>query len=209
MCFIQVGSAHKMDHKIFIWDKKEGSLVKMLEGPKEQLNDLAWHPVRAVIASAAAHGSIYIWATNHQENWSAFAPDFKELDENVEYEEREDEFDIIETIDELIRQHKEEEDVDIDVTTVDKVKILQSDDDEELFYLPTHPDKESVDGDEAYREDHENNGSQYVPIKRTTKKITVAKKVALSKTRKIKAERNSEIDEAPKSKKMKYNRKGN
>ena len=33
------------------------------------------------------------------ELWSAYAPNFKELDENEEYEEKEDEFDIVRALD--------------------------------------------------------------------------------------------------------------
>ncbi len=38
---------------------------------------------------------VNIWSQTAVELWSAYAPNFKELDENEEYEEREDEFDIV------------------------------------------------------------------------------------------------------------------
>ncbi|KAJ1979114.1 chromatin binding protein [Dimargaris verticillata] len=91
------GSAHKAEHNIYVWDKNATNLEKMLTGPKEQLLDLTWHPFRPIAVSVSVFGNIYIWGGKHREdwrNWNAFAPDFKELEENVEYVEREDEFDI-------------------------------------------------------------------------------------------------------------------
>lgn len=38
--------------------------------------------------------TVYVWGTIPKEKWSAFAPDFSEIDDNIEYQEREDEFDI-------------------------------------------------------------------------------------------------------------------
>ena len=40
-------------------------------------------------------GNILIWHCPHPERWGAFAGGFEEVDENVEYEEKEDEFDIV------------------------------------------------------------------------------------------------------------------
>ncbi|KAI9347931.1 WD40-repeat-containing domain protein [Zopfochytrium polystomum] len=93
--YIVGGSAAKHVHKIFLWEKASGALVKILEGPKEGLSDLSWHPYRPILASVSTFGAIYVWTVTVHENWSAFAPDFEELEDNIEYEEKEDEFDII------------------------------------------------------------------------------------------------------------------
>lgn len=47
--------------------------MKILEGPKEALIDLAWHPVHPIVLSVSMTGLVYIWAKDYTENWSAFA----------------------------------------------------------------------------------------------------------------------------------------
>ena len=83
-----------------------------MEGPKEPLLDVhvsycqyfnvivlisddQCHPLMSMICSVNTFGGIYIWSTVTTEKWGAFAAHFEELDENLEYIEREDEFDIV------------------------------------------------------------------------------------------------------------------
>jgi COMPASS component SWD1 len=54
-----------------------------------------WHPIKSCIASTTNIGNVLLWHFPSPERWGAFAGGFEELDENVEYEEREDEFDIV------------------------------------------------------------------------------------------------------------------
>ncbi|GAV74696.1 WD40 domain-containing protein [Cephalotus follicularis] len=132
------GSASKGEHKIYIWDRA-GHLVKILEGPKEALIDLAWHPVHPIVVSVSLTGLVYIWAKDYTENWSAFAPDFKELEENEEYVEREDEFDLMPET-EKVKESDINEDEEVDIVTVEKDTFSDSDmSQEELCFLPAIP----------------------------------------------------------------------
>ncbi|MED6174826.1 hypothetical protein PIB30_072729 [Stylosanthes scabra] len=143
------GSASKGEHKIYIWDRA-GHLVKILEGPKEALIDLAWHPVRPIVVSVSLNGIVYIWAKDYTENWSAFAPDFKELEENEEYVEREDEFDLIPET-EKVKGSDVNEDEEVDIVTTEKDPAFSDSDmsQEELCFLPATPSRDVPEQDKC------------------------------------------------------------
>ncbi|KAF3932844.1 hypothetical protein ABW19_dt0209519 [Dactylella cylindrospora] len=104
-----------MNHDVYIWETTKGSLVKILEGPKEELGFVDWHPTRPMIAASGLEtGRIYIWATNNPQRWSALAPDFQELEENVEYIEKEDEFDYKDRA-EMTKARLDREDEEVDL----------------------------------------------------------------------------------------------
>lgn len=88
-----------------------------------------------------------IWSKNQVENWSAFAPDFTELDENVEYSEHESEFDEEDEDKDVVvdeRENEKREDIDIDVETVKKIDAFCSSDEEresaDFLFLPITPE---------------------------------------------------------------------
>ncbi|ODQ77729.1 hypothetical protein BABINDRAFT_172775 [Babjeviella inositovora NRRL Y-12698] len=108
-------------HDVYMWETSMGSLVKILEGPKEELVDVAWNYNKcAISATGIDSGTIYVWSIVIPQKWSALAPDFVEIEENIEYEESEDEFDIVP--DEEINQRLlNEEDEEVDILTRETV----------------------------------------------------------------------------------------
>ncbi|CAK9437854.1 uncharacterized protein LODBEIA_P22320 [Lodderomyces beijingensis] len=115
-----IASTHgQSSHDLYLWETSMGSLVKILEGSNEELIDVKWNYHRCKIGSIGLDsGSIYIWSVQFPQKWSALAPDFVEVEENIDYVEKEDEFDILDES-ELNKMRMEEEDVEVDVTTME------------------------------------------------------------------------------------------
>ncbi|CBY13635.1 unnamed protein product [Oikopleura dioica] len=157
--FVCAGSAKQ--HQIYIWEKatetkavSQTQLVKILEGTRgEQLLDVVWHPVRPIVVSVS-NGMISVWSRNQVENWSAFAPEFTELDENVEYDEKESEFDE-EDEDKSLPPDEAElfQDIEIDVEKVEKIEAFFSSDEEDFddgcIYIPVAPDVDDPEDNPA------------------------------------------------------------
>ena len=136
------------NHELYIWERNHGSLVRMLEGPKEEQGVIEWHPSRAHLAACGLEtGRIYIWSVTSPQKWSALAPDFAEVEENVEYVENEDEFDIYGQ-EEIHQRRLDAEDEDVDVLTVDPAK--PGEDEEEKFRIPILFDLGESDSEEEF-----------------------------------------------------------
>jgi len=165
------------NHELYIWERGHGSLVRMLEGPKEEQGVIEWHPHKALLAACGLEtGRINIWSVTSPQRWSALAPDFAEVEENVEYIEKEDEFDI-HPQEEIQKRRLDQEDEDIDVLVVTngggldevdsfRVPILfnlgESDSEEEFVNVSLGTVRRKSPGDE----DGEATGEEKVPGKK-------------------------------------------
>lgn len=119
-----------MNPDIYVWERSHGSLVKILEGPREELGVVEWHPTRPmVVACGLESGCIYTWSIVSPQKWSALAPDFGEVEENVEYIEREDEFDV-HPAEEIHQRRLDQEDEIPDVLTIEEPMDNGTDDDD-------------------------------------------------------------------------------
>eukprot|EP00878_Enallax_costatus_P008310 GHUV01008688.1.p1 GENE.GHUV01008688.1~~GHUV01008688.1.p1 ORF type:complete len:460 (+),score=137.30 GHUV01008688.1:145-1524(+) len=133
-------------HRIYFWTEAWGRMERVLEAPKsDNAQELAWHPTRSCLITLTSSGKVYIWSHIWDENWSSFAPDFYELDENVEYVEEEDEFDLNPKPSTANADEADSiEEEDVDVLTREKLCAFSSDEEDErmtgdeapVYYLP-------------------------------------------------------------------------
>eukprot|EP00980_Cylindrotheca_fusiformis_P003093 scaffold720_cov114-Cylindrotheca_fusiformis.AAC.1 len=136
-----VGGANRADNKyeLYIWNMATGALMDKLTGATVELFGVAWHPTRSFLAVATSDGLVDVWGPRI--NWTAFAPDFQALPQNVEYVECEDEFDVLEDDSQIEKKAEKEEDenANVDVLTIEPVPVFASDseDEEEVFAFET------------------------------------------------------------------------
>ena len=85
-------------HELHVWERESGSLCRVAVGAEASkgVAQIVPHPTRAVFVVLGSNGVMYVWSRAFAEKWSAFEPGFVELDDNEEYVEREDEFDVAE-----------------------------------------------------------------------------------------------------------------
>ncbi|KAK8442391.1 chromatin binding protein [Candidozyma auris] len=139
--FLVASTFGQSSQDLYLWETQMGSLVKILEGSHEELIDVKWNYNKCMIGSTGLDtGAIYLWSVQFPSKWSALAPDFVEIEENDEYEEKEDEFDIIDET-EVIKKRLEEEDTEVDIITRETTDARGFDTGIESFVIPIDYEK--------------------------------------------------------------------
>ena len=121
--------------------RSENLLVKTLTTKgNDSFTDVVWHPSRPVLCCISA-GEVAIYTHNYIENWSAYAPDFEELEENRPHMEKENEFDDSDEDKSASDDEDDRDDTEVDVCKFDRVAAYCSSDEEEvddsfLEYIP-------------------------------------------------------------------------
>ncbi|KAJ5247098.1 WD repeat protein [Penicillium chermesinum] len=120
-----------MNPDIYVWERSHGSLAKILEGAREELGVVEWHPTRPlVVACGLESGAIYEWFIITPQKWSALAPDFGEVEENVH------------------QRRLDLEDEEPDVITPDPSKVDTDTDPAHAFAMPVLMDVSDSDSGE-------------------------------------------------------------
>jgi COMPASS component SWD1 len=134
-------------YEIHIWESQFGSLCKLLLGPKEEHIAIEWHPAKPLIVSVGMEtGRIHLWTIEYPQAWSALAPDFREVEENVEYIENEDDFDI-HPQEEVQKRVLDLEDDDVDLHSITPIPGAIPDEVDE-FKMPVLLDLDLSDDEE-------------------------------------------------------------
>lgn len=138
--FLVASTFGQSSQDLYVWETSMGSLVKILEGSNEELIDVKWNYSKCMIGSTGLDsGYVYLWSIQFPQKWSALAPDFVEIEENIEYDEKEDEFDIIDDQVLVQKRLEEEEDLVVDILTMEKYDA-RGFDIEESFIIPVKYD---------------------------------------------------------------------
>ncbi len=50
--------ADPREHKLYVWDMSNSALVKVIDGPKEDVVAMRWHPHQPVLVSVSVSGKV-------------------------------------------------------------------------------------------------------------------------------------------------------
>ncbi len=114
--FTFASAGAKGRHLIYLWENSTSNLVHKIEGPKEESTQVLWSPIKPQLYSVGAlSGKIYVFGPKFVQKWAALVPNIEALETNIEYIEREDEFDLSpENEISINREHDESIELDLD-----------------------------------------------------------------------------------------------